>query len=277
MQKPQKFNKGSFSLFRKLNKKQVVADILIIFVLLFALHLNFSEKIIADIRSWIISTDVWIYNTAGKVREVTSNFKYFLSENIDQVIYDLRNENARLVGENQKLENLKIENEELRKLLGLPKNENYISVVGKVVTIFSNDYMRSCVINVGSEKGIRNNDMVRNYDGLIGRIIETDENWSRVLLIIDPNSNIPAKIGDEKVNAIISGNNSKKLYISMIHEDTSVHDNDFVETSSYGENFCEKIPIGTLIKKDNETFIVPFVDFNNLNYVEIIGKRKNDQ
>ena len=277
MQKPQKFNKRSFSLFKKLNKKQIAADIFIIFVLLLGLHLNFSQKIITYIRNRIILTDVWIYDTAGKIREITANIKYFLSENIDQVIYDLQNENARLMSENQKLENLKIENEELRKLLNLEKAENYVNTVGKVVTIFSNDYMRSCIINVGSEKGIQNNDMVRNYDGLVGRIIETGKNWSRVLLIIDPNSNIPAKIGDEKVNAIISGNNSKKLYISMIHEDTSVHDNDFVETSSYGENFCEKIPIGTLIKKNNETFIVPFVDFNNLNYVEVIGKRKNDQ
>ena len=265
---------NSFTLFKKFRKTHLIIDFLIILFAVVVLHFHFSEEIISRIRRVIISADVMIYNTAGRAREITSNFRYFFSENIDKLIFDLKSENIRLSNENQKLKYLESENRELRKLLELKKNDDYKIIFGKVVTVFSNDYMRSCVIDAGSSKGVKNNDIVRNQDGLIGRVIETSENWCRVLLIIDPNSNVPAKIGERGVNAIISGNNSRKLYISMIHEDTSVYENDIVETSSYGENFCEKVPIGTVIKKNDEFFIVPFADFNNLNYVEIISKKE---
>jgi rod shape-determining protein MreC len=237
------------------------------------MHYAGFQKIFDEIKFFTTSAMVTLNRMCESVYSGASNLLYFISHDVDKTIMELHKENLRLSHEIKNLNHLKTENEELRKFLSMKAMPEYSVVVAKIISVFSNDYARSCVLDVGTNEGISVDDMVQNHDGLVGRISEVHDTWCRALLITDTNSNLPVKIGNDQINAIASGDNSNILHISMTHEDLSVKDGDIVVTSGFGNVFCDNVPVGTVVEKKGEFSIVPFVNFNSLKYASILNKK----
>jgi rod shape-determining protein MreC len=182
----------------------------------------------------------------------------------------LHNKNVELSEEIENLKNLRQENDELRKLLLLKKSMDTTAIAARVVSIFSNDFTQSFIINVGKTDGVTIDDVVKSSDGLIGKIIEVYDDWSRVLSITDINSCIPVKVGERQVNAIMAGYNSNKLLISAVHEDVPINEGDLVRTSGYGIH--ENIFVGKIVKNDKKFMVQSSVDFSSLRYVIVLKK-----
>jgi rod shape-determining protein MreC len=147
-------------------------------------------------------------------------------------------------------------------------------VVAKIISFFSNDYLKAFIINVGTDHGVAVDDVVRNQSGLVGRIVEVAATWSQAILITDSNSNIPVKIGEKQINAILGGDNSNLLRMIMVHEDIAIQNGDAVVTSGFGHIFLDQIPVGTIVEKNKKIFIKPTVDFNSIKYVAVLKNQK---
>ena len=113
------------------------------------------------------------------------------------------NEKLREVLENYKsldlnLEYLTNENKNLRKVLNA---ENIINakdiVLAKVLVDRNSPFLKSIIINKGTQSGIKKGMPVTQDNYLIGRIVETNFLSSRVLLLNDLNSRIPVTLGNE--------------------------------------------------------------------------------
>lgn len=244
----------------------------IIFIILFFLSMNFypfAEQM-ENLRNFVLScqTEALIFfeNSFQKVK----NFSNFFSDEFFKETASLNKEVESYRYELSMSKTLKEENYKLKSLLEL-KNQNPSSIAAEVLDIFSNEFNMSMVINVGLSDHVYEDDIVCNNLGLIGRVIEAKEKWSRVLLITDSNSNIPVRIA--KANAILSGTNSEFLKISTIHEDIKIEENEKVETSGYGNVFKDGILVGRIIKLKNKFFVRPNVKFYNLKYVIVLRKK----
>jgi rod shape-determining protein MreC len=224
------------------------------------------------IRFHIISAKIFLNRALEDVSSRASSLWYFFFYDVDKKILTLQMENMKMANEINNLKQLKLENDDLRRFLSMSIHSNYSVKIAKVIVFFSSDYMRSCVLDIGSDQDVAIDDIVRDSDGLVGRILEVNKTWSKVLLITDINSNVPVKIGDENVNAIASGNNSNILVISMKHDDGTIKDGDIVETSGFCNVFCDKVPVGKITKKNGIFEVIPFVNFNLLRYVCILKK-----
>ena len=140
--------------------------------------------------------------------------------------------------------------------------------------IYKESYNKSKYkIQYGKNDNVTKGLAVTNELGLVGKITEVDENTSELTTIKD--------LKDTSV--IINDNHGKLNYDyesnSFIVTDISNYDkvyiNDEVYTSGYG-TIKEKLYIGKVKKVENETiskkiYIDSMVDFNNLNYVLIVG------
>ena len=166
-----------------------------------------------------------------------------------------------------RVDSIILENERLKSLLKMKESSNDKIIFAKIINIFSNDFVRSALINVGKNQNVQQDNFAYNEQGIIGRVIEVSDNWSKVLFITDANSNIPAKISG--MNAMLSGDNSNLLKIDLLNK--GIKEGDTVESSSYGGVFREKIIIGRVIRKNDEFFVQPSVNFNDLKYI-CIGK-----
>lgn len=258
--------------FRSMDKKKFIFPVVICFLIVLILN-TIGKSFVNKSRSLLIETAAKINQSFQNINSKVVSIKYFLNHDINKNILKLHEANQKLAYEIENLRHLKAENEELRKILNLKKQISDKIIIAKITNVFSNDYIRSCVLNVGSSSGVEVDDIVRNRDGLIGRISEVHEIWSCVLAITDTNSKIPVKIGREQINAILNGDNSRILSVSMKNEDTSLKDGDIAETAYFENPICNRIPVGKVIESHGTFFIKPFVDFNSLQYVCILKNK----
>lgn len=244
----------------------------IIFTIAFLVALNFYPfaKEMDKFRKCVFEAENNFYMFIEGGQQKFRNFTYFFSDEFNTRIREVSKEMEITRFKLQQLKELEQENSELKTLLKL-KNQKTSMATAEVVDIFSNEFNRSLIINIGTEEEVSEGNLVCNSSGLIGRVIEVTKDWSRVLLITDVNSNIPVKIG--KANAILAGTNSKFLKISIIHEDIEINEGDVVETSGYGSIFKSGILVGNVVKVHDKFFIEPAVQFSNLKYVIILRKK----
>jgi rod shape-determining protein MreC len=238
--------------------------------ILVAMHFSFCYEILQSFRNFFTSSIVFVNKITSKIDHAISDAKYIIFQNASDIVFDLKKENLRLVNELEQLQRLKIENNELRKLLFLKEKNDGRLVVARVISFLSNDYVCSFILDVGLRDKVSVDDVVLNADGLVGRVVEVHDDWSKIMLITDINSNVPVKIGERRINAIVSGDNTKTLKLSMIHEDDLPENGDIVETSKYGNIFLDKIRVGKIETHGETLRIVPDVNFNFIEYVGVL-------
>jgi rod shape-determining protein MreC len=195
-----------------------------------------------------------------------------------QEITHLQQENAALKAENAKLlkwqyiaEQLERENEALRKLANYSAPATSSQVAARIIADASGPYVRSALISAGSNQGIEKEQAVINEKGLVGRIVSTGDNVSRVLLITDINSRIPIMAESTGERAILAGDNSENPHLLYLPKDSNIAVGERILTSADGGKFPHGIPVGKVshIEK-NEMIVDPYVDRHRLHFVNAV-------
>lgn len=171
------------------------------------------------------------------------------------------------------------ENKELKELIN-----DYVStsdkILAKIIVDHDSPFLKSIIINKGSDNDLKIGTNIYDQSYLIGRVIEVNYKTSRVLLLSDLNSNVPVTIAPQNIQAIMTGNGNNSGQIKYIKEGLSdkFSDESIVYTSGTGAIFKSGIPIGKLrvIKNENNTKpnVEFYSDFSQLKYVfaEVVVK-----
>jgi len=195
---------------------------------------------------------------------------------------ELETQNARLLLENVRLREIEVEAARLRDLLNFAQENPSFDfqgahVVGRVIAQDPSNLQRYITLDVGREESITHNMPVVTDRGLVGRISEVGEGWSRVLLIIDPTSTISALTQSTRASGSVEGQADGSLVMRAIPQGDTVSVGDTVFTSGLGGNFPRQILIGQVIdveRNDYELYqaatVQPTVDFDHLEAVMII-------
>ncbi|ODR98765.1 hypothetical protein AUC68_06025 [Methyloceanibacter methanicus] len=85
----------------------------------------------------------------------------------------------------------------LRKLLHAAEDPALVYASGRVIADARGPFVRSALVNLGRQDGVRIGYAVINGDGLVGRTVEAGDNVARVLLLNDLNSVSPFLWGQE--------------------------------------------------------------------------------
>ncbi|PPR44865.1 MAG: Cell shape-determining protein MreC [Alphaproteobacteria bacterium MarineAlpha5_Bin8] len=205
-----------------------------------------------------------------------------ITSNVMKTINDfrlLKNENLRLKEEVLRLKKWQTlalknisENKAYKKLLNATSNNLNIVKTATVIAQTSNIYSKAIVINAGLNNGVVVDQIVINEKGLVGKIIEVSKNNSKVLLINDQNFSISVKNIANNFQAIISGSsNDGYLKSSFIKNQKKPRVGEILITSGTAKIFPKDIAVGKIVMiKNEEVFALPFVDTQNLNFVQII-------
>lgn len=254
-----KIRKGSFRLFKN-GKRNRLEIFLILFAILAAYRhpgvVSYVDALFFDLR-------FCFFEVSDKASRYFANLEHSFSQDVGEKIFDLQCENVKLKSQANKMGSVLLENNRLKSLLKMKESSKDEIVFAKIINIFDNDFVRSALVNVGRNQNIQLDNFAYNEQGIIGRVIEVSDNWSKILFIVDANSNIPARISG--VNVILSGDNSNLLKVNLLSGE--IKEGDIAESSHYGQVFQEKMTIGKVIKKNGEFFVEPAVNFNDLKYV----------
>jgi len=183
----------------------------------------------------------------------------------------LRMENARLIQWHTVARNLAAENDRLRGLLRFVSDEHSQFVSARIIADSGGTFVRSILVNAGARDGVRASLPVVVGEGLIGRVVDTGERVSRVLLVDDLNSRIPVIVGPNRERAVLAGDNSLHPKLIYLSGNAQVVKGAHIATSGQGGVFPPGVPVGTVSSIDsNGIRVETFVEASALEYVRII-------
>jgi rod shape-determining protein MreC len=195
---------------------------------------------------------------------------------------ELEAENARLLLENVRLREVEGEAVILRDLLTFAKaNPSFdiqgAHVVGRVISQEPSNLKSYLTLDVGRQELVDRNMPVVTDRGLVGRISEVGNGWSRVLLITDVSSSVNSLTQSTRAAGLIQGQVDGSLVMRAIPQADTVSVGDTVFTSGLGGNFPRQILIGQITeveRRDSDLYQVatvqPTVDFGRLEAVLVV-------
>lgn len=195
----------------------------------------------------------------------------------------LARDNARLRGENERLRS---QDAVLRERLSTAAADvRFDAVLGtypkgipaRIVGYDPENSLRVVTIDRGAQAGVVRNEGVVAEGGVVGRVIETDPFTSKVLLLTDFTSNVPAVVQRGRWWGIAKGSLAH-VQLQYISQDAQLKTGDTVVTGE-GRSFHAGIPIGRIIQISHaegelyqSAIVEPAVAFGALEHVIVVPK-----
>lgn len=213
-----------------------------------------------------------------------------LSDGASSIVTDyldllhVREENARLRGElarvksdRARLAELEAENRHLSELLELKDVLGSSAVAANVIGSDATGLQRTLILNSGSSAGIRPGMAVLANQGVVGKVIATSPNASRVLLIDDHNSALDGFDQRSRARGIVAGMVDDGLILKYADRSEDVRIGDTIVTSGLDGIFPRGLLVGTIksVRREGPGLflgikIEPAVKFRELEQVLIV-------
>lgn len=234
--------------------------------------------LITPLQNGVSKAGSLLSSRADELAQIRSLLKE--NEELQKQIDELTIENIKLQQDRYELTNL-------RELYALDAQyDDYPKVGARIIAKDSGNWFHSFVIDKGSEDGLAVNMNVMAGSGLIGRITDVGPNWSKVISIIDDNSNVSGMVLSTSDNLMVCGD--LELYADglirfekLVDHADRVVEGDKIVTSHVSDKYLPGILIGYIssinMDANNLTksgLITPAVDFEHLEEVLVITELK---
>lgn len=156
---------------------------------------------------------------------------------------ELRSELRRMQAWKEAALQLEQENARLLDLNKVRLDPRLTYITGVVLADSGSPFRQSVLLNVGARDGIMDGWATMDGIGVVGRISGVGENTSRVILLTDASSRIPAIIQPSGQRIIVAGDNSAAPAIEFLEDSDAVRPGHRVISSGDGGVF----PAGLLI------------------------------
>ena len=170
-------------------------------------------------------------------------------EQLKQKIEELEKQNTAMKANLQRIDVLENEVSRLRSIRSQMQN-NLKNI--KIAQITQKDVIpnkKSVQINVGSNYKTKVGQTVMGVNGLLGQVVEVNVYSSKVLLITDNDSNVPAKIARTGQQIIIKGRSQDNLLeVSFLPNDSEIESGDLIITSGQANRFIPALKIGRVVE-----------------------------
>jgi rod shape-determining protein MreC len=166
---------------------------------------------------------------------------------------------------------LETENDSLKTLLKWVPAPDANFVTSRVIADTGGTFVHSMIVAAGERDGVKKGLAVMTGDGLAGRIAAVGNHSSRLLLVTDLNSRIPAVVERTRTRAILAGDNTDRARLVYLSDGGAVTVGDRVVTSGHGGVFPPGLPIGIVTSvAENGVKVRPFVERAQLEFVRVV-------
>jgi rod shape-determining protein MreC len=195
----------------------------------------------------------------------------------DADVTRLQRENAALRAQLHGTDGLRRSEAELRALLKTPAVERYPVVPARVVAVGSSlGFEWTATLDAGSRDGVKPDQTVLSGDGLVGRTKRVGPWTSTVVLLVDPDFTVGARLARQGGIGLATGDGAHGLRCELVDADAQVTPGDVVTTSGSG-TFVPDVPVGRVTALaprasalTRAVTVAPFADVRALDLVGVI-------
>ena len=194
--------------------------------------------------------------------------------------FELHRKVADLTTKNLKLQQSDADIRRIRTLLGYSEQLDMPTTLASAIMLDTSGRFKSVVLDRGSDAGIEVNDAVVNANGLIGRVVLTTKDMSKVQLVTDGNCSVGSLVDRTRRQGVVRGDGGGGAQMYDVPSGADVVPGDAVLTAGIDGIYPKGIPVGTVVKADKgqdlfKTIVVtPAVDFGSIEEVIVIHTRK---
>ena len=175
------------------------------------------------------------------------------------------------------------ENQRLSELLKISqKYADYHTTGTQIIAKDPGNWYDVFLINKGRDDGLEANMVLTSSNGLVGKIIESGDTYSKALSILDSRSSVPAMSQRTEDLGVVKGEyslmNSGLCRMEYIDSEAEIMEGDEIVTSHLSDVYPPGIAIGRVKEIRTEAngltkyaIIEPYVDFKHLDTLLVIG------
>jgi len=249
--------------------------LIVICVLLFGLFLFWRidsprvERVRAQVIDRLVPNMDWAMAPVTGLVNLGRDFQSY--RRLAEQNQELRSELRQMQAWKEAALQLEQENARLQDLNNVRLDPRLTYITGVVMADAGSPFRQSVLLNVGARDGIVDGWATMDGIGLVGRISGTGRNSSRVLLITDAASVIPAVIQPSGQKALVAGDNTAAPVIDFLENRDLVRPNDRVVTTGDGKVFPAGLLVGHVVEdRSGNLRVRPSADLSRLEYLRIL-------
>lgn len=253
--------------------KRLVTGLLILLFIVVFLVWRIDSPRVERFRSAVI--DAVLPNFDWAMSPLTGTVKILRDFRSYQAIYqqnqELRRELQQMKSWKEAALQLEQENARLLDLNKLRLDPSLTFVSGIVIADSGSPFRQSVLLNVGARDGIQDGWAAMDGLGLVGRVSGIGDKTSRVILLTDSSSRIPAVVQPSGQRALVSGDNTAAPPVEFIENPDLVRPGDRVVTSGEGGVLPAGLLIGQLALDPGGRLRVRLAaDYERLEYLRVL-------
>mgnify|MGYP000090692348 FL=1 len=236
------------------------------------------SMVVVPVQKGMNNIGFWVYDKYQTLQEIS----VVLDEN-----KELKSKVDDLTEENNQLRQDTYELSRLRELYELDeKYPGYTKVGARIIEVTTDNWSKAFKVDKGSDDGIKKDMNVIAGGGLVGIVADVGKNYSIIKTVVEDNNSVSGMLIDTNDTCIVEGDielsDSGLIKLTHFKSDITVRDGDKIVTSNISDKYLQGILIGYAkdVEPDSNNltqsgYLVPAVDFNNLQEVLIITEMKN--
>jgi rod shape-determining protein MreC len=267
-------------------RRPTLLFLIVLAVLFLLMSASTRTRVLGETRTMFERTVMTIFSPVPKaVNYVGQNAEDIYHGYIDmrRAVDDnlrLNREVTRLTNENLALRQSATDLSRMRALLGYSEQFSMPTLLANVIMLDTASRFKSVILDRGSDHGVEVNDAVVNAQGLVGRVVLTTRDLSKVQLIVDQHAAVGSMLDRTRRQGIVRGNGSGGVEMYYVPSLTDVAVGDSIVTAGIDGIYPKGLSVAvvTEVSEGRDLFkkivVTPTVDFGKLEEVIILQTRK---
>ena len=232
---------------RRLRGALLICVFLSVFLYIFSLNFRPPSKMDV-LQRFVVESLSPLLQSTGKVSG-------FMEDMVHEYVWlrNVRHENEALKARVGDLEQMVtdykeayVENLRLRRLLDFKSTIEEQTIAAQVVVHDMTGWFQTLIIDKGFRDNVGPDMAVVNDEGVVGRILDVSDRYSRVLLITDPGSAVDATIQRNRVRGILAGKDSSGCVLKYVRGNLDVQTGDLIITSGKDGIYPKGLRLGVV-------------------------------
>lgn len=233
------------------------------------------ERFRAQVTDQIVPNFDWAMAPVTGTINLVRDFQSY--RRIAQQNTELRRELRQMQAWKEAALQLEQENARLLDLNNVRLDPRLTFITGVVMADSGSPFRQSVLLNVGARDGIVEGWATVDGIGLVGRISGVAQNTSRVIMVTDASSRVPAIIQPSGQRAIVAGDNSAAPPIDFLENPDLVRPGDRVVTSGDGGVFPAGLLLGQVAADPGGRLRVRLAaDYERLEFLRVLRHFGNE-